>query len=120
MLKFGLLQDGFEQLDLPGEALRGRIRIQYVDSFGEVEAGVDGGGLFKDFMEHLIREGFDPQVGTSLPGEPVKADTPDDPVSVLAVLQIVRRYLQGLMSRPELAQKCASCAGCRLLRILCS
>jgi hypothetical protein len=55
------LQDAFEKLNMPGEALRGRIRIQYVDHYGEVEAGVDGGGLFKDFMEHLIRQGFDPQ-----------------------------------------------------------
>ena len=57
------VQDGFEKLNLPGDALRGRIRIQYVDSFGEVEAGVDGGGLFKDFMENLIKEGFDPRIG---------------------------------------------------------
>ena len=45
------------------EELRSRIRIQYVDSYGEVEAGVDGGGLFKDFMENLVREGFNPDVG---------------------------------------------------------
>ena len=52
-----------EKLNLSGDALRGRVRIQYVDHFGEVEAGVDGGGLFKDFMENLVKEGFDPQVG---------------------------------------------------------
>jgi ubiquitin-protein ligase E3 C len=57
------LQDGFQKLNLPGEALRGRIRIQYVDHYGEIEAGVDGGGLFKDFMEVLIKEAFDPQIG---------------------------------------------------------
>jgi len=45
------------------EELRSRIRIQYVDSYGEVEAGVDGGGLFKDFMENLVVEGFNPEVG---------------------------------------------------------
>ena len=45
------------------EELRGRIRIQYVDSYGEVEAGVDGGGLFKDFMENLVKEGFNPEIG---------------------------------------------------------
>ena len=55
-------QDAFERLNLSGDQLRGRIRIQYVDHFGEVEAGVDGGGLFKDFMENLVKEGFDPQV----------------------------------------------------------
>ena len=29
-------QDAFEKLNLPGESLRGRIRIQYVDHYGEV------------------------------------------------------------------------------------
>lgn len=57
------MQDGFDNLNLPGEQLRGRIRIQYVDHYGEVEAGVDGGGLFKDFMENLMKEGFDPRIG---------------------------------------------------------
>lgn len=30
---------------------------------GEPEAGIDGGGLFKDFMDELLRQGFDPEVG---------------------------------------------------------
>ena len=73
-------QDAFEKLNLPGEALRGRIRIQYVDHFGEVEAGVDGGGLFKDFMEHLIRQGFDPQAR----GGPSACQNPDNKAGVEA------------------------------------
>ena len=32
------------------------VRIQFVDEHGIEEAGIDGGGLFKDFMEHLVRE----------------------------------------------------------------
>lgn len=27
------------------------------------EAGVDGGGIFKDFMENIVREAFDIQYG---------------------------------------------------------
>lgn len=34
-----------------------------MDTFGDIEAGVDGGGLFKDFMECLIKECFDPRIG---------------------------------------------------------
>jgi len=30
---------------------------------GNTEAGIDGGGLFKDFMDELLRQGFDTQVG---------------------------------------------------------
>ena len=40
--------------------MRGRVRIQFVDEHGTHEAGVDGGGLFKDFMEGLVKEGFSP------------------------------------------------------------
>ena len=36
--------------------LQGVVRIQFVDEHGIEEAGIDGGGLFKDFMEHLVRE----------------------------------------------------------------
>ena len=43
--------------------LRGPIRIQYIDEYGLEEAGIDGGGLFKDFMEALMKEGFDPRAG---------------------------------------------------------
>ena len=32
------------------------MRIQFVDEHGIEEAGIDGGGLFKDFMEYLVRE----------------------------------------------------------------
>jgi hypothetical protein len=58
-----LLQDGFKEFNQAGDALRGRLRIQFIDKYGEAEAGVDGGGLFKDFMESIVREGFDPNRG---------------------------------------------------------
>lgn len=35
-----------------------RLRVTFVDSTGNQEAGVDGGGLFKDFVSGLVREGF--------------------------------------------------------------
>lgn len=59
-----LLQDGFEQLG--GADLTGRVRIQFVDEHGTHEAGVDGGGLFKDFMEGLVKEGFSPRTYDTL------------------------------------------------------
>ena len=30
--------------------LKGRIQVSFVDQFGLDEAGIDGGGLFKEFM----------------------------------------------------------------------
>lgn len=35
---------------------QGRIRISFIDQHGAPEAGVDGGGLFKDFMEELMKQ----------------------------------------------------------------
>jgi ubiquitin-protein ligase E3 C len=59
-----LLEDSFSQLNAMGpERLKGRLRIAYVNEAGLAEAGIDGGGLFKDFMEELLRQGFSPQVG---------------------------------------------------------
>ena len=60
------LQDGFEQMNGMGEHLKERLQIHFVDVHGIPEAGVDGGGLFKDFMENLVKEGFDPQLGLFL------------------------------------------------------
>lgn len=57
------MQDGYKEFGQAGEVLRRRLRIQWVDKYGEAEAGVDGGGLFKDFMESIVREGFDPNRG---------------------------------------------------------
>jgi hypothetical protein len=40
--------DGYEQLMALGpEGVRGRVRVQFLNDDGEVEPGVDGGGLFK-------------------------------------------------------------------------
>ncbi|CAL9096308.1 unnamed protein product [Musa textilis] len=39
------------------------IRISFVNEFGVEEPGVDGGGIFKDFMENIIQAAFDVQSG---------------------------------------------------------
>jgi len=46
---------------LPPNALKGRVRVVFVDEFGMQEAGVDGGGLFKEFCEALVKEAFWPR-----------------------------------------------------------
>lgn len=59
-----ILEDAFGQLnDLSEEDLRGQIRITFVNEFGAEEAGIDGGGIFKDFMETVSRAAFDVQYG---------------------------------------------------------
>ncbi|XP_076930594.1 E3 ubiquitin-protein ligase UPL6-like [Bidens hawaiensis] len=59
-----ILEDAFSQLStLSVEDLRGVIRVTFVNEFGVEEAGIDGGGIFKDFMENITRAAFDMQYG---------------------------------------------------------
>ncbi|KAL9240764.1 hypothetical protein vseg_014947 [Gypsophila vaccaria] len=59
-----ILEDAFTQLStLSEEDLRGSIRVTFVNELGVEEAGIDGGGIFKDFMENITRAAFDIQYG---------------------------------------------------------
>ncbi|EPS68435.1 hypothetical protein M569_06334, partial [Genlisea aurea] len=59
-----ILEDAFSHLNaLSEEDLRGVIRISFVNELGVEEAGIDGGGIFKDFMENITRSAFDVQYG---------------------------------------------------------
>jgi len=37
--------------------------VSFINEHGEEEAGIDGGGIFKDFMENITRAAFDVQYG---------------------------------------------------------
>ncbi|KNC50231.1 E3 ubiquitin-protein ligase UPL6 [Thecamonas trahens ATCC 50062] len=58
-----LVQDGYDGFARLGDGVRDALKIQFVDVNGELEAGVDGGGLFKEFMNHLVKAAFDPNYG---------------------------------------------------------
>ncbi|KAL2338912.1 hypothetical protein Fmac_013358 [Flemingia macrophylla] len=59
-----ILEDAYNQMSqLSEENLRGLIRVTFVNEFGVEEAGIDGGGIFKDFMENITRAAFDVQYG---------------------------------------------------------
>lgn len=49
-------------LIIPSDAYL-QIRVTFVNEFGVEEAGIDGGGIFKDFMENITRAAFDVQYG---------------------------------------------------------
>ncbi|KAF8960501.1 HECT-domain-containing protein [Flammula alnicola] len=54
-------QDGFDRL---GEVdLKAPIEITFIDQFGQEEAGIDGGGVFKEFFTSLCQEVFDTDRG---------------------------------------------------------
>ncbi|KAL0097797.1 hypothetical protein J3Q64DRAFT_1073333 [Phycomyces blakesleeanus] len=61
-----VLEDGFTQLYPLGANLKKRIAISFVDEFGLLEAGIDGGGVFKEFLTCLGHEAFDTNYGLFL------------------------------------------------------
>ena len=58
-----LIADAFAGLNLSGEGLKRQLRVMFVDQHGLEEAGVDGGGLFKDFLEGLMKAALQPDAG---------------------------------------------------------
>ncbi len=52
-------EDAFKQFYPLGEGLKEPIQITFVDQFGNVEAGIDGGGVTKEFLTSAINEIFD-------------------------------------------------------------
>ncbi|KAL9875983.1 LOW QUALITY PROTEIN: ubiquitin-protein ligase E3C-like [Glossina fuscipes fuscipes] len=56
-----LYKDGYDKLSVQIEPdLRLKFRIQFVYSLGLDEAGIDGGGVFREFLSELIKITFDP------------------------------------------------------------
>uniref|UniRef100_A0ACD5Z6V8 Uncharacterized protein n=1 Tax=Avena sativa TaxID=4498 RepID=A0ACD5Z6V8_AVESA len=59
-----LWKDAFDKLNLlSAEDLKGRIQIVFFNEHGMKEAGVDGGGIFRDFMSIIIQHGFSMDTG---------------------------------------------------------
>lgn len=56
-----VVEDAFHAIILGNKNPKSVFRIQFVDSDGEHEAGIDGGGLFKEFMTLVTQKIFDPQ-----------------------------------------------------------
>lgn len=59
-----LYEDAFDKLRPENEPeMRLKMRVQLVNSAGLEEAGVDGGGLFREFLSELLKTSFDPNRG---------------------------------------------------------
>ncbi|CAH0555010.1 unnamed protein product [Brassicogethes aeneus] len=56
-----IVEDGYRQLALlPPQALKGVIRVRFINEQGLDEAGIDQDGVFKEFLEENIKRVFDP------------------------------------------------------------
>jgi len=56
-----IVEDGYRQLgSLSPQAIKGVIRVRFVNMQGLDEAGIDQDGVFKEFLEETIKKVFDP------------------------------------------------------------
>ncbi|TPX33541.1 hypothetical protein SeMB42_g07460 [Synchytrium endobioticum] len=58
-----VFEDGYTYLNALGTKLKKKIGITFVDEQGMIEAGIDGGGLFKEFLTTLSKQAFDMNYG---------------------------------------------------------
>ncbi|KAL3269176.1 hypothetical protein HHI36_008261 [Cryptolaemus montrouzieri] len=58
-----IVEDGHRQLaPLPPQALKGVIRVRFINEQGLDEAGVDQDGVFKEFLEETLKKVIDPSL----------------------------------------------------------
>lgn len=59
-----IYEDAFDKLRPENEPdLRPRFRVQMINNIGLEEVGIDGGGVFREFLSELIKTAFDPNRG---------------------------------------------------------
>lgn len=59
-----LFEDGFHAFQVISKtSLKSKLRVFYIDEFGMEEKGVDGGGIFKEFLNDICKIVFDPSYG---------------------------------------------------------
>jgi len=56
-----LYSDSKQSLNILGKRLRKKVQVTFVNKHGQEEAGIDGGGVFKEFLDDLIKDAFLPQ-----------------------------------------------------------
>lgn len=62
-----LVEDAMKGLHNIGFRLKGRVQVEFISEQGFQEAGIDGGGLFKEFMDVFARTVSDPAFGIFVP-----------------------------------------------------
>jgi len=58
-----IFEDAYTRLNGLGAALKEPVRIKFIDEHGIEEAGIDGGGVFKEFMHEFMTKAFSPLYG---------------------------------------------------------
>lgn len=58
MRRGAILDDGYAALHNAGSTIKGRLAVSFVNVHGELEAGLDHGGLVKEFLEEVSHNFF--------------------------------------------------------------
>ncbi|KAJ6264351.1 hypothetical protein Dda_0496 [Drechslerella dactyloides] len=53
-----VFDDAYNEFFALGDGFKEPIQITFVDSFGAEEAGIDGGGILKEFLSSVVKESF--------------------------------------------------------------
>lgn len=61
-----VFDDAFDQFYELGDSLKEPIQITFIDKFDTVEAGIDGGGVTKEFLTSVTGEAFKSDIGLRL------------------------------------------------------
>lgn len=61
-----VFEDAFANFYELGEGLKEPIQITFIDKFGTPEAGIDGGGVTKEFLMSVTSEAFDPKASLNM------------------------------------------------------
>jgi len=71
-----LYSDSKQLLNELGKRLRKKVQVTFVNKHGQQEAGIDGGGVFKEFLDDLISDAFLPELVRG--GKSAEGDDSDD------------------------------------------
>lgn len=86
-----IYEDAFEKL-LPEGNFKKPIRVQLINDLGLEEAGVDGGGLFREFLYEFLKAAFDPNRGFFLTTNPDQLIHPNPSADTIYGPDHVKHY----------------------------
>lgn len=86
-----IFQDAFESFYPLGEGLKEPIQISFIDKFGNPEAGIDGGGVTKEFLISVTNEAFDPKSDLAMFAENEQHEIYPNPTILESTVEMMRR-----------------------------